>query len=89
MIGDDRDGVDGPRLITLRWMIKKPWSDGTRQSSSFSGDLWNARRKSQLESGPRETRESNPSRPHEPTGRRQRRIENGLSSTSRQRHAER
>ena len=33
--------------------------------------------------------ESNPSRLREPTDRRQRRIENGLSSTSRQRHAER
>ena len=36
-----------------------------------------------------ETCGSNPSRLHEPTDRRPRRIENGLSSTSRQRQAER
>ena len=70
-------------------MIEKPRSDGTRRSSSFGGDLWNARRESQLESGPREAGESNPSRPHEPTGRWQWPMENSLLSTSRQRHAER
>ena len=62
LIGDDRDGVDGPRLTTLRRMIEEP--------ASWWGvavDLWNARRESQLESGQWEAGVSNPSRLHGPT----------------------
>ena len=57
-------------------MIEKPRSDGTRQSSSFGGDLWNARR-SNLGRG--KQGESNPSRLYEPTGRWQRPKECTLS----------
>ena len=45
------------------------------QSNSFGGDLWSARRVSQLKPGPREAMRSNPSRRHEAKSR----WDNGLN----------